>query len=253
MGVKRSTLIQHIDTLLQPQQYKDYCPNGLQVQGIEQIQTIISGVTANQALIELAIECQTDALLVHHGYFWKNEDPCITGMKRQRLALLLAHNINLLAYHLPLDSHPELGNNAQLAKRLGIKITGPLQPNAPYTIGHCGEWPDALTIEQLSSHIDQQLNRKPLIIKAHEKPTKTIAWCTGAGQGYIEQAARLGVDAYLSGEISESTVHAAREWGLHYIAAGHHATERYGVQALGEHLAQQFGLDHQFIDIANPA
>ena len=245
----RQNIINHLDDLLCVGQFTDYCPNGLQVEGRNSIGHIISGVTASRALIEAAIEQQADALLVHHGYFWKGESPCITGLKRERITRLLENNINLLAYHLPLDAHPELGNNAQLAKKLGLQVEG--------TTGDTGLiWYGTLaapcSAAELAARIDIALARTPLYIEGNEEPISRVAWCTGAAQGYIEQAAALGVQAFISGEISEPTVHVARELGINYFSAGHHATERYGVQALGEHLAEVFGIGHLFVDIDNP-
>jgi len=245
----RQTLLTYIDDLLDVGRYHDYCPNGLQVEGREQVQHIVSGVTASQALIEVAIEQGADALLVHHGYFWKGETATITGIKRQRIQRLLESGINLLAYHLPLDGHIELGNNAQLARVLGFSIEDVAGDSGLLFVGK----PEQSTSgEALAAHIEACLDRTPQHISAN-KDIQRIAWCTGGAQSYIEQAAALGVDAFLSGEISEQTVHIARETGIHYFAAGHHATERYGVQALGDHLASQFDLKHSFIDIDNPA
>ena len=245
----RQTLLTYIDDLLDVGRYHDYCPNGLQVEGREQVQHIVSGVTASQALIEAAIEQGADALLVHHGYFWKGETATITGIKRQRIQRLLESGINLLAYHLPLDGHIELGNNAQLARVLGFSIEDVAGDSGLLYVGK----PEQSTSgEALAAHIEACLDRTPQHIPA-DKDIERIAWCTGGAQSYIEQAAALGVDAFLSGEISEQTVHIARETGIHFFAAGHHATERYGVQALGEHLASQFDLKHSFIDIDNPA
>lgn len=245
----RNDITSYIDELLRVEQFSDYCPNGLQVEGRNAIAHIVSGVTACQALIEAAIEQQADALLVHHGYFWKGEAPGITGLKRERIVRLLENDINLLAYHLPLDAHPELGNNAQLGKRLGLQVEG--------TAGDTdliwyGSLPAPCTAAELASRIDTALDRTPLYIEGSEGPIHRVAWCTGAAQGYIEEAAALGVQAFISGEISEQTVHVARELGLDYFSAGHHATERYGVQALGEHLAERFSIRHSFIDIDNP-
>lgn len=251
MAAKLTDLIDCADTLLEPHLFQDYCPNGLQVEGKMDVTTLVSGVTASQALIARAIELGADALLVHHGYFWNNEDPRVVGMKRNRLAALLENGISLLAYHLPLDAHPVYGNNVQLAARLGITITGGLQQQER-SVGNVGHFEHALTLDELSLLITRQLQRAPLIIAGGGQQVKRVAWCTGAAQDDIEQAAALGVDAFISGEISEPTVHIARELGLHYIAAGHHATERYGVQALGDYLADQLGLKHQFVDIDNP-
>lgn len=251
--LQRDTLLNELNNLLQPQFFKDYAPNGLQVQGRAAIQTLVSGVTASRALIERAIALNADAIFVHHGYFWKSEDPTITGMKFQRVKALLDHGISLFAYHLPLDAHPELGNNAQLAKVLGFTIEGGLQPGEQRPIGNVGSLVQPLTLELLGALVAEKLGRPPLLVRGGDHPIRRIAWCTGGAQGYIEQAAALGADAYLSGEISEQTVHVARECGIHYIAAGHHATERFGASAVGQHLAERFGLTHHFIDIDNPA
>lgn len=247
--VQLEQLVAYCDALLEVASYPDYCPNGLQIEGVAEINRVVSGVTACQALIDKAIEADADLLLVHHGYFWKGEEPCITGMKQRRIKSLLEHGINLVAYHLPLDGHPEYGNNAQLGKQLEIPVTGRFLDG---DIGCFGTLDAPLSIVTLAQRIESVLGRKPLIIEGGEQPVSKLAWCSGAAQGYLEQAAQLGADAYLSGEVSEHTVHAARELGIHYIAAGHHATERYGVQKLGEHLADYFGLDHEFIDIPNP-
>ena len=253
MSVNIQRLIAHADQLLSASAFKDYCPNGLQVQGKAQINKLVAGVTASQAMIEAAIAADADALLVHHGYFWKGEAQPIVGMKYQRIRRLLAHNINLIAYHLPLDAHPELGNNAELARLLGITVTGGLEPDNPYSIGNVGEFAEAISAEALAQRVAGVLQREPLLVPGGDHPINTIGWCSGGGQGFIEQAAALGMDAYLSGEISEQTTHAARELGIHYIAVGHHASERYGVQALGRRLADDFALDYGFIDIDNPA
>lgn len=253
MSVSLSALVAAADSLLEPHNYNDYCPNGLQVAGRSEVHTIVSGVTASQALIEAAVDVGADAIVVHHGYFWRGEDPCVVGMKRRRLGLLLKHDISLIAYHLPLDAHPELGNNIQLAKQLGITVQGGLEPNNPRSVGNVGILAAPQSAPVFADHIAKVLGRRPLLELGHDRPIQRIAWCTGAAQSYIEKAAALGVDAFLSGEVSEPTILAARELGLHYIAAGHHATERYGVQALAAALATQFDLNHQFIDIDNPA
>lgn len=253
MSVDRQTLLQCCDELLNPTLFSDYCPNGLQVQGVEKIQTLVAGVTANQALIDRAVEQKADAILVHHGFFWKGEDPCITGIKQQRIQTLLDNQINLIAYHLPLDAHATLGNNACLAKLLGIIVDDGLEVGNPYSVGNIGHLPEPLSAQKFCDQVSKVLQRQPLLVCAGDHPIKTIGWCTGGAQSYITRAAVRGVDAYLSGEISEATVHDARELGVHYIAAGHHATERYGVQAVAEYLAGQFDLDYQFIDIDSPA
>ncbi|MCX4025711.1 Nif3-like dinuclear metal center hexameric protein [Endozoicomonas sp. SM1973] len=252
MAISRQSLLDFLGQTLEPQLFKDYCPNGLQVEGKDQIKTIVTGVTASLALIEAAIEKSADAIIVHHGYFWKGEAPVITGMKKRRLELLFKHEINLFAYHLPLDAHPVLGNNVQLANQLNfIPETGLEQDNLR-SIGLVGSLAEALSLSKLGEQIQVTLGREPLLISGGDQPIKRIAWCTGAAQGFIDQAITHGVDAYLTGEISEPTVHTAREMGVHFIAAGHHATERYGVKALGEHIQQQLGINHYFIDIDNP-
>ena len=252
MTAQLSDLLTLCDRLMQPSRFQDYCPNGLQVQGCEQISTIVTGVTASQALLEAAIAKKADAVLVHHGYFWKGEDPCIRGMLRSRLALLLKHDINLLAYHLPLDAQPEFGNNICLAKVLNLKVTGAMETDAEYSIGLVGELPSPMTGEQFAQHLQSTLRRAPLYIPGKKKIIETIAWCTGAAQGFIGKASQRQVDAYLTGEASEPTTHVARETGLHFFAAGHHATERFGVQALGERLARELEVEQHFIDIDNP-
>ncbi len=241
-------LTRYIDELLDVGGFQDYCPNGLQVQGKREVHCIVSGVTACQALIDAAIGQGADALLVHHGYFWKGESASLVGIKRQRIKALFAADMSLLAYHLPLDAHEAYGNNIQLGERLGLRAEGRFAQD----IGLFGVTTAALDLQAFGAHVERTLQRAPILISGGEHPIRRIAWCSGAAQGYIEAAAALGVDAYLSGEISEQTVHVARELGIHYIAAGHHATERYGVQALGEHLAAQFGIEHRFIDIPNP-
>ena len=245
----RDELENHLNQLLDITRFHDYCPNGLQVEGRGDIQTIISGVTASLDLLQAAIAARADAILVHHGYFWRGEDMRITGMKSRRIALLLNQQINLFAYHLPLDAHPHLGNNALLGKKLGLIETGRF---GEQEVGIIGELPQPVTLNVFSHKISRTLLRKPMIIGDSEKPVRQIAWCTGAAQSYFELAIQQGVDVYLTGEISEQYVHIARESGVAFIAAGHHATERYGVQAVGDHIAQKFGIRHQFIDIENP-
>lgn len=252
MSTSRDEILKSLKTLLRPEQFKDYCPNGMQVQGKPQVQRLVSGVTACQALIDRAIEAKADMLLVHHGYFWRGEDETITGIKKARVEALLKHNINLLAYHLPLDVHPELGNNAALGRLLGFKTTGDLGKQNNNSIGLTGELETPLSGEELGALLNERLGREALHIPGSAKPIRTVAWCTGAAQNFIELALKSGVDAYITGEVSEQTVHIARETGIHFFAAGHHATERYGVQAVAAHLVEQFGLDHEFIDIDNP-
>ena len=252
MSTSRDEILKTLKTLLRPEQFKDYCPNGMQVQGKPQVQRLVSGVTACQALIDRAIEAKADMLLVHHGYFWRGEEETITGIKKTRVEALLKHNINLLAYHLPLDVHAELGNNAALGKLLGFKTTGDLGKQNNNSIGLSGELETPLSGEELGVLLNERLGREALHIPGSAKRIRTVAWCTGAAQNFIELALKSGVDAYITGEVSEQTVHIARETGIHFFAAGHHATERYGVQAVAAHLVEKFGLDHEFIDIDNP-
>ena len=243
-------LVNWCSELLDAGRFDDYCPNGLQVEGQRPVKKLISGVTASQALIDSAIEQEADAILVHHGYFWKGEAEPLVGMKGERIRKLMQNDISLVAYHLPLDAHPDFGNNAQLAKRLGferVEIT-----DAAHGLLWRTFLDAAITPSDLTATIMSALDREPLHISSHVPEIKSIGWCTGGAQGYIDQAAMLGLDAYISGEISEHTVHAARELGIHYYAAGHHATERYGVQALGELIAAEFGIEHHYIDIDNP-
>jgi len=252
MMISRIEFSAYMDALLEPNRFKDYCPNGLQVAGCEQIKTLVTGVTASQALIDAAIGLGADTILVHHGYFWRGEDPCIVGIKQRRLKQLLLNDINLIAYHLPLDAHATLGNNVQLARLLSLKIEGTVPNTGEPNLALFGQLELAQTGDELAKTITRVLGRTPLFIQGHDRVNSTIAWCSGSAQSYIEQAAALGVDVFISGEISEQTVHLARELGINYIAAGHHATERYGVQALGEHLAEKFALNHTFVDIDNP-
>lgn len=238
-----------LEDLLGAARFRDYCPNGLQVEGRQEVSNVITGVTASLAMIEAAVAAKADALLVHHGLFWKGDDMRVVGPKKRRLELLLKHGINLYAYHLPLDAHPELGNNAQLARQLGFTITGRF---AEQEIGFLGELPAPMPAGEVATMVGQRLNRAPLLVGDRDRVVRKLAWCTGGAQGYFEQAIAAGCELYLSGEISEQTTHLARETGVPYIAAGHHATERYGVQALGAFLAAR-GVAHRFIEIDNPA
>jgi dinuclear metal center YbgI/SA1388 family protein len=244
--METNDLNNYLNGLLQPERFSDYCPNGLQVEGKRELHKIVTGVTASMELLQAALQVNADAVLVHHGYFWRNEILPIVGIKKLRIQFLLQHEINLFAYHLPLDMHAELGNNVMLAKQLDLKITKWAEMLA------LAELDSPITLKSLAEKIETKLKRRPQVIGDLNKSIKNIALCTGAAQGYIEQAFAANVDVYISGEISEQTVHIARESGVAYIAAGHHATERYGIQALGEHLAQKFGLQHEFIDIENP-
>jgi dinuclear metal center YbgI/SA1388 family protein len=245
-------LVDYTNDLLVADSFSDYAPNGLQVEGRAEVNLIVSGVTASLDLVEAAIAAGADALLVHHGYFWKGENACITGMKRRRLQRLLTTDTSLVAYHLPLDAHPELGNNIQLGRVLGFETTGSLGGDDGMALGCSGTLPEPLDGEALATRLQERLGRAPLHIQGRRNTIHSVGWCTGAAQSYIDAAVAQGLDAFISGEISEQTVHVARECGIHYFSAGHHATERYGVRALGEHLADHFGIRHRFIDIANP-
>lgn len=247
--MRREELTRYLDELLDVARFKDYCPNGLQVEGRANVRRLIAGVTASQALVDAAVARNADAILVHHGWFWRGEDGRVTGIRKARLQALLGNDINLIGYHLPLDSHPEFGNNAQLAKRLGWTAEGRF---GEQDMGWIGRAPAPTTLAALVEGIDAALQRAPQVIGDEARPVSRIAWCSGGAQGYFEQAIALGADVYVSGEISEQTVHLARESGVAYIAAGHHATERYGVQALAAHVAERFGIECEFVDIDNP-
>ena len=247
--MKREELTRYLDELLESARFRDYCPNGLQVEGRADVKRIVTGVTASQALIDAAIAHGADTLLVHHGWFWRGEDGRVTGFRKARMQALLKHDINLIAYHLPLDAHNEFGNNVQLAKRLGWTIDGRFGEQDLGVYGHVGT---PITLVDLTRKIAVELKREPLVIGDGVRVLSRLAWCSGGAQSLFEQAIEQGVDVFLSGEISEQNVHLARESGVAYIAAGHHATERYGVQALANHLAERFGLACEFIDIDNP-
>ena len=245
----RDTLLQAFDTLLQPARFKDYGPNGLQVEGRNEITTIVSGVTASRALIEAAIAANADAIFVHHGLFWRGQSGTVTGWMKQRLQLLLAHDINLFAYHLPLDAHPEWGNNAQLGVQLGLVAESHF---GEQELGCMGVAAFA-NAAQLAQHVESVLNRPVTLVQTAQAAIKKIAWCTCGAQGYFEAAIAAGADAFITGEISEPQAHYAREMGVAYLACGHHATERYGAPAVAAHVAAQLGLAHVFIDVDNPA
>ncbi|WP_462320282.1 Nif3-like dinuclear metal center hexameric protein [Halochromatium sp.] len=240
----------YCDQLLGVERFSDYCPNGLQVEGMRPIRRLVTGVTASERLIAAAVEAEADALLVHHGFFWKGEAAPLTGVKGRRIRALMRADISLLAYHLPLDAHPEVGNNRQLGLRLGLLDAAPSGGNDDLL--WTGLLPRPMQGALFAEQVGRALGREPLHIAAVDAPVHRVAWCTGAAQGAIERAAALGVDCYLSGEIAEQTVHLARELGIDYLAAGHHATERYGVQALGAELAAAFEIEHRFIEIDNP-
>ncbi|MPS49191.1 Nif3-like dinuclear metal center hexameric protein [Methylobacillus sp.] len=247
--MKLIELIDYTGQFLEIERFRDYCPNGLQVQGRSEVGKLVTGVTASLSLLEAANRAGADAILVHHGYFWRNESPVVTGIKHARLKFLLQHDISLLAYHLPLDAHQTLGNNARLGQIMGAELEG--WAGEQNLIAY-GRLPVETTLGAFSDTLSNQLRRSPQVLGDPQKKVRRIAWCSGGAQGYFETAIGLGVDLYISGEISEPTFHLARETGVAYIAAGHHATERYGVAALGAHLAEKFALAHEFIDIENP-
>ena len=250
MTCTREELLAAANATLEVERFSDYCPNGLQVEGASVINKLVAGVTASQALLDEAVRAKADAILVHHGYFWRGENPVLSGMKKRRITTLVNNDINLLAYHLPLDAHLELGNNAQLAAKLGLSVEGVASIEGQDLLFH-GLTSAPMSGLEFAHHIASRLDRAPLHIESDRAVSK-VAWCTGGAQGYIEQAIELGVDAYITGEASEQTTHIAREAGIHFYAAGHHATERYGVLALGRFLAERFKLDFEFVDIDNP-
>ncbi|HYD59760.1 MAG TPA: Nif3-like dinuclear metal center hexameric protein [Noviherbaspirillum sp.] len=250
-SIPRDDFAKYLEQTLDINRFRDYCPNGLQVEGRPDIKKLVTGVTASLALIEAAVEHGADAILVHHGYFWRGEDARVVGPKHRRLKLLLEHDVNLFAYHLPLDMHPEFGNNAQLASHVGLIPDGRFGEN---DLGWLGVPADhsVKTVGDLARTVEERLGRAPLVIGDPAQRLGRVGWCTGAAHGMLGDAIAAGASAYLSGEVSEPTVHLARETGVAYLACGHHATERFGVQALGAHLAQQFGIEHIFVDIPNP-
>ena len=250
--MQRCELVDYLGELLSVDAVRDYCPNGLQVEGQAEVSKVVTGVTACLALLDEAVARQADTVLVHHGYFWKHDDACVTGPMKRRLQTLLRHDINLLVYHLPLDTHPELGNNALLGQAIGCEQVMHTTADGVAGLLWHGTLPQRLTGEAFHRHLADVLQREPLHIAADARPIQRLAWCTGAAQDLLPAAAALGVDAFISGEVSERTVHLAREYGIHYYAAGHHATERFGIQALGAHLAQRFPVSCEFVDIANP-
>lgn len=251
--MNRDELGHYLADLLTVDRCQDYCPNGMQVEGRPSIQHIVTGVTACQALLDRAIELEADAVLVHHGYFWKGEPVVVTGMKKRRLQTLLQHEVSLFAYHLPLDIHPRLGNNAQLARLMDWPEPEVLAAIEPQGVVMTSTLITSMTADQLAQQLEQRLGRSLFCAVHEQQQVRKIAWCTGGGQGFIDAAATAGCDAFITGEVSEQTIHSAREQGIAFYAAGHHATERYGIQALGEHLAERFGIRHTFVDIDSPA
>ncbi|NTV11483.1 MAG: Nif3-like dinuclear metal center hexameric protein, partial [Zoogloea sp.] len=237
------------DECLEVGRFRDYCPNGLQVEGCGEVLRLVGGVTASQALLDIALMRGADAVLVHHGWFWRGEDGRVTGIRKRRLATLLKNDVNLFAYHLPLDAHPEFGNNAQLGRLMDWQADGRF---GDQNLGWIGAQQEAVNAAEICRLLSARLGRQALLAGDGERPVRRIAWCSGAAQSFFDEAIAAGADCFVSGEISEQTVHLARESGVAYIAAGHHATERYGVQALGAHLAERFGLSFEFVDVDNP-
>jgi dinuclear metal center YbgI/SA1388 family protein len=254
MSAALTEICQYLDQCLRPEQFQDYCPNGLQVEGRPQITRLATGVTACQQFLDDAIAWGADAVLVHHGYFWRGEAPQVVGIKRRRLAALLASEVSLLAFHLPLDAHPRYGNNACLGLLMGVDFDNqePLQPGLSGGVGNIGSLPAAVSAAQFVATVEAITGRSALHVGDAGAVVRRIAWCTGAAQDYIGAAVAAGADLFLTGEVSEQTVHIAKEECIHFVAAGHHATERYGVQALGDHLAARFAVEHRFFDVDNP-
>lgn len=246
----RTEIEAHLNGLLAVDRFRDYGPNGLQVEGKPEVLKLVSGVTASLALIEAAVAARADAILVHHGLFWKGQDGRITGWMKRRLELLLAHQINLYAYHLPLDAHPELGNNAQLGLKLKLVADARF---GEQDLGFIGSPEKPLTVAALAALLQYRLGRAATVVEGDGRPLKRVAWCTGGAQGYFEAAIAAGADAFVTGEISEPQAHYARETGVAFLACGHHASERYGAPAVAAKVAQQFALEHEFIDVDNPA
>ena len=253
MAVGRNELLEVLDSELCVSAFKDYCPNGLQVEGRDDINILVSGVTACQALLDRAVSLNADAVLVHHGYFWRGEDERLVGMKAQRIRTLLEAGISLFAYHLPLDCHPTLGNNAGLARAMGLREWQGIDPeNATHPV-FCGAFAEGTRLSDIVGRLEHELGREALVVGDPDAFIRSAAWCTGGGQGYIDEAASYGADLFITGEVSEQTVHVARERGLAFVAAGHHATERFGARSVGQWIADRFGIDHHFVDIDNPA
>ncbi len=253
MPIGRDELSMALDAELCVERFKDYCPNGLQVEGKAEIAVLVSGVTACQALLDRAVALQADAILVHHGYFWRGEDQRLVGMRARRIKTLLTADINLFAYHLPLDCHPTLGNNAGLGQAMGLTEFGSINPNDKSHPVFQGSFVKAQTLTQIAEGLRGELQREVIMVGSGDTAVTSVVWCTGGGQNYIDEAADAGADLFVTGEISEQTVHVARERGIAFIAAGHHATERYGVRRLGSWIADHYGVQHHFIDIDSPA
>lgn len=251
--VKLADMIAHLDEFLAVDKVRDYCPNGLQIESVAEVNKIVTGVSANMDLIQAAVSNGADTVLVHHGFFWKGEEQTISGIKGGRIRSLIKNDINLLAYHLPLDIHPQVGNNVLLAERMGVTVDGSFGRAGNIDLGIYGRLLNSLTAVDLQEKLELILGRVPEVIGSMDKLISTVGICTGAAQDFIEEAASVGVDAFISGEISERTPHMAKELGINYFTAGHHATEKFGIQALGEYLAEKFEVEVEFVDIANNA
>jgi dinuclear metal center YbgI/SA1388 family protein len=244
------TLERCLNQLLLPEGFKDYGPNGLQVQGQRDVRLLVSGVTASLAFIHAAIDAGADALLVHHGLFWRGQDGRLTGWLGERVRVLMRAGVSLFAYHLPLDAHAELGNNAQLGLKLGLQADARFGEQA---LGFAGPSAALDSLPALAGAVGHALQRQPIVAEGDGRVLRRIGWCTGGAQGYFEAAIAAGVDAFITGEISEPQAHLARETGVAFLACGHHATERYGAPAVGAHVARELGIEHRFIEIENPA
>jgi dinuclear metal center YbgI/SA1388 family protein len=253
MAVDLHELAAYCDNLLDIEAVQDFSPNGLQVEAGSTVSRIVSGVTACQALLDESVAAEADLVLVHHGYFWKGEDPCLVGMKGRRVATLFNHGISLLAYHLPLDRHPTLGNNAGLAEALGVAQTEPFGALGGVPIGLGGRLSQPQEPEGFLSRVEEALGTRAVHVAGPQARIGSVALCSGGAPDLVAEAAEAGYDLYLTGESNERATHMAREMGIHFVAAGHHATERFGAKALGEHLAHHFSLAHAFIEIPNPA
>lgn len=246
----RSDIDMYLSAVMQAATFKDYGPNGLQIEGRAGVGRLVSGVTASLALIEAAIAAQADALLVHHGLFWRGQDGRLTGWLKQRVQRLMAHDISLFAYHLPLDAHAEFGNNAQFGRRIGVIADSRF---GEQSLGFVGSLEQPMSTPDLLGRLRQISSRTPAHVEGDGRALRRVAWCTGGAQSYFEGAIAAGADVFITGEMSEPQVHLARETGVAFIACGHHASERYGVQALGSHIAEHFGIEHRYIEIDSPA
>ena len=249
---KLQDIIQWCDQTLKSPEFKDYAPNGLQIEGKTEVRKILAAVTASQDAIDAAIRENADLLLVHHGYFWKGEAYPITGMRGKRIKSLIQHDISLLAYHLPLDSHPSLGNNAAIADLLKLERIEALDPSERHPIGNIGYLNQPMPVEDFKKFVSETLKFDVTHLPADKNMIEKVGFCTGGAQDYIVKAAEQGCDAYISGEVSERTFYEAKELGVHYFACGHHATERYGVQRLGQAISEQFDIEYVYFELNNP-